>query len=179
MANTTGANPHGSANPQEAQVLIGRITGKWGLHGDLKVEVLTDFTERFSPGSILYLDGQPARVERSRSFKAGFLVKLDLVNDRTEAELQRGRSVTIPQREVKPLPEGSFYHFQIVDIDVWNEKGEYLGKVKEILSTGSNDVYVVRGESRKEILVPALEEVVLDVNLQDSRMTVRLPQGLS
>ena len=153
--------------------------GTWGLRGDLKVEVLTEFTERFSPGSTLYLDGQPVRVERSRSSKGGILVKLDVVNDRTEADLLRGRFVTIPQQEVKPLPGGSYYHFQIHDLDVWNEKGEHLGKVKEILSTGSNDVYVVSGESRKEILIPALEDVVLDVNLQETRMTVRLPQGLS
>ena len=153
--------------------------GTWGLRGDLKVMVLTDFTERFSPGSTLYLDGKPTRVERSRSSKGGFVVKLDVVNDRSEAELLRGRFVTIPQQEVKPLPEGSYYHFQIIDLEVWNEKGECLGKVQEVLSTGSNDVYVVRGESRKEILVPALGDVVLDVNLQESKMTVRLPQGLS
>ena len=88
------------------------------------------------------------------------MVKLDVVNDRSEAELLRGRFVTIPQQEVKPLPEGSYYHFQIIDLEVWNEKGECLGKVQEVLSTGSNDVYVVRGESRKEILVPALGDVV-------------------
>ena len=148
------------------------------MRGDLKVEVLSDFPERFSPGSVLYLDDQPARVERCRSVKGGLLIKLDLIDDRTGAETVSGQLLTVPRREVSPLAEGSYYHFQIVDMDVRTEEGEYLGRVKQILSTGGNDVYVVSEGSRKELLIPALKDVVIEVNLSENVMTVRLPEGL-
>ena len=140
--------------------------------------LLTDSPSRFSPGSILFLNGEPARIERSRPIKGGLRVKLDTVNDRTGAELQAGRLLTVPRRDVAPLPEGSYYHFQIIDIGVWSDDGEHLGDVKEILNTGGNDVYVVRDGANKEVLIPALDGVVLEVDVSGNRMTVRLPEGL-
>ena len=159
-------------------ITVGRIRGVWGLRGDLRVEVLSDLPSRFAPGSIVYLDDRPVRVQRSRPSKNGLLVKLDAANDRTTAESLRGRSLTIPQRDIGPLQSGSYYHFQIIDMDVWSEQGEYLGIVKEILSTGSNDVYVVREESKRELLLPALADVVVKVDLGEHKMTVRVPDGL-
>ena len=164
--------------PEEAEVIVGRVSGAWGLRGDLKIQLLTDFPSRFSPGSVVYLEGEPARVERSRPIRGGMLVKLDVVNDRTRAESLGGHFLSIPEREVGPLPEGSYYHFQIIDARVWSDQGEYLGQVAEILTTGSNDVYVVKGSDRKELLIPALEGVILAVDLFQNRITVRLPEGL-
>ena len=175
MADTSRPGP---TQPDEDEVIVGQIGGPWGLRGDLKVQVLTDLLSRFSPGSVLHLKGQPTRVERSRPAKGGILVKLDTISDRTEAESVRGLLLTVPRSDVEPPPEGSYYHFQIIGIGVWSEQGEYLGNVKEILSTGGNDVYVLSGSGRKELLIPALEDVVLEVDLGQSRMTVRLPEGL-
>ena len=103
---------------------------------------------------------------------------LDLVNNRTHAESLRGAILTISRDEVGPLPEGSYYHFQVIGIGVWTEDGEFLGEVRQILPTGVNDVYVVRDSGEKEVLVPSLESVVLDVDLGENRMVVRLPEGL-
>ena len=162
----------------EDSVTVGRIKGPWGLLGDLKVESFTDFAGRFSPGSILYLDGQPTCVERARPAKGGFLVKLDLAGDRTSAESFRDRMLTVPREDVKPLPEGSYYYFQIIDMAVFNESGAHLGKVKEILATGTNDVYVVAQADQRDLLIPALADVVLQIDPQNNKMTVRLPEGL-
>ena len=126
----------------------------------------------------MILDGQPARVESSRSVKGGLLVKLDSVNDRTGAESVRGLDLKVPQREALPLPDGSYYHFQIIDMAVWSDGGEYLGEVKQILPTGGTDVYVVRDDNNGELLIPALADVVIDVDLEVNRMTVHLPEGL-
>ncbi len=115
---------------------------------------------------------------RSRQHKGSLVVKLDLVNDRTHAQSLRGKDLTIHERELRTLPGGSYYYFQIIGIGVWTEDGEYLGDVKEILSTGSNDVYLVRGGGDKDVLVPSLEGVVLEVSLDQKRMVVRLPEGL-
>ena len=178
MDSTTRAKRQRSEPSNEDDVVVGRIKGPWGLRGDLKVEALTDFSARFSQGSLLYLDGQPVRVQRSREVKGDFVAKLDVVDDRTQAEALRGRLLTVPQHELNPLPKGSYYHFQVVGMAVWSESGEYLGEVKEILPTrGANDVYLV-GEGRSELLVPAVDEVVLEVDPQENKMTVRLPEGL-
>ena len=165
--------------PSESQdVIVGRIRGPWGLRGDLKVEVLTDFDQRFAPGSVLYLRDQPVRVEAARKIKGGLRVKLDTVNDRNSSESLRGQYLTVPQTEVYSLPEGSYFHFQIMDLEVWTEQGEHLGTVKEIISTGANDVYVIGREERTDLLLPALSGVVLKVDIEGHCMTVRLPEGL-
>ena len=166
------------APPAEDTIVVGRITGPWGLHGDVKVEPHTDYPDRFSVGSLLLLDGRPATVVRTRSYRSGFVVRFDRVSDRTEAEGLRGAFLTAPLEDARPLPAGSYYHYQIIDIDVWTDSGEHLGEVKEILTTGSNDVYVVRGPGDSEVLVPALGSVVLSIDPGQNRMVVRLPEGL-
>ena len=156
---------------------MGRVIGPWGTRGELKVDVLTDSPARYSPGSVLYLGDDPTRVESSHSLKGRLRVKLDSVNDRTRAESLRGCLLSVPRRDVASLPEGSYYHFQLLDMDVWSEQGERLGRIKEIIVTGSNDVYVVERD-RKDLLIPALSGVVLDVDPDRNRMTVNLPEGL-
>ena len=159
-------------------MVVGRVLGAWGIRGEIKVEPHTDVPERFSPGTLLYLDGSPARVLKSRPHKTGLVVTLDVVADRNKAESLKGASLAVPREQVGPLPEGSYYHFEIIGIGVWTEQGEHLGEVLQILATGSNDVYVVRDSSERESLVPALPDVVLSVDTDEGRMVVRLPEGL-
>lgn len=160
------------------RVIVGRIKGAWGLRGDLKVEVLTDVATRFAPGSVLYLESRCVRVQQVRDGKGGLVVKLDAVNHRSLAESLRGQLLTVPQYEVETLPEDSYYYFQIIDMGVQTEQGDHLGTIKEIISTGANDVYVVSDEGRRDLLIPALADVVVEVDLRENRMIVRLPEGL-
>ena len=118
------------------------------------------------------------RVRRSRELKGGLLLKLDSVDDRTSAERLRGKSLSVPANEVPPLPEGTYYHYQLIDLDVYTREGERLGAVREILATGANDVYVVGRPEAKDLLIPALKGVVVCVDLAAGRMIVRLPEGL-
>ena len=164
---------------REAPVIVGRIRSAWGLRGDVSVEVLSDAPHRFAPGSVLRLKGEPARVEYSRKGKRGLLVKLDTVNDRTQAEALRGADLTVLPEQVEALPDGMYYHFQILDLRVQTETGERLGAVSEIIITGGNDVYVVHKDGRRDILIPALPDVVLDVDLDTGVMTVSLLDGLT
>ena len=165
-----------AATPQDDRVIVGRIRGVRGLRGELRVEPLTDSPARFAPGSVLFIDEVSFRVQRSHPAKVGLVVKLDSVNDRNAAEALRDSILTIPAEQVAPLPESSYYHFQIIDMAVLTDEGVPLGYVREILSTGTNDVYVVRDESGSETLVPAVADVVLDVDLDRNTMTVRMPQ---
>ena len=162
----------------QSPVVVGRIRSAWGLRGDVGVEVLSDVPNRFAAGSILRLKGKPTRVERSRKGKRGLIVKLDAASDRTQAELLRGEELTVLPEQVEPLPDGMFYHFQILDMRVVTEAGEPLGIVSEIIVTGGNDVYVVHEEGRRDILIPALPDVVLDVDIDAGAMVVDLPDGL-
>ena len=162
----------------EDDIIVGEITGPWGLRGHVKVKPLTSLPQRFSPEAVLYLHGRSVRVLQVRESGRGLLVKLDSVNDRSQAEALRGEFFTVPRTDLKPLPSGSFYHFQIIGIGTWTEGGDYLGEVTEILSTGANDVYVVQEEGKKEVLVPALHSVILEVSPDNNRMVVCLPVGL-
>ena len=159
-------------------VIVGRIRSAWGIRGDVSVEVLSDMPKRFSPGSMLRIKGRPIRIEHSRKGKRGLLVKFDSIDDRTQAEALRGEELTVLPEQVDPLPEGIFYHFQILGLRVLTEEGEALGSVSEIIVTGSNDVYVIHKEGRRDILIPALPDVVLGVDLDAGHMTVSLPDGL-
>ena len=174
---TSGAGEH--REPPPDHVVVGRVLGAWGRHGELKVQLHTDFPDRFAPGAAVFLDGAPITVQRSRPYKTGLLVKLWGVNGRGAASRLRDVYLTVPSAELPELEDSTYYHFQIVGLEVWTAEGERLGHVREILETGSNDVYVVQRESARDLLVPAIADVVLDVDVDAGRMTVELPQGLA
>lgn len=177
MDHTISPDSHNSSQLPSSHVTVGRIIGTWGLKGHLKVDLLTDVQERFAPGSLLYLDGDPVTVVSSAQRKGHRLVLLDAVRDRTRAEKLRGHSLTIPEDRVAPLPEDTYYHFQILDMDVWSDEEVYVGKVEEILTTGGNDVYIIRDrDSGHENLIPAVAEFVLNVDTVEGKMTIHLPE---
>jgi 16S rRNA processing protein RimM len=159
-------------------VVVGQVTGAWGIRGHLKVQPQTASPERFDQGSTLYLDGIPTRVASMRPNKGGYVVLLESVPDRSAAELLRGAYLTIPERELVVLPENTFYHFQLVEMDVFTDEGEYLGRIAEIIETPGNDVYIVRKPNERDLLLPAIKDVVLNVDTESSRMTVHLLPGL-
>ena len=123
----------------------------------------------------MLLGNLSVRVVSSRQDKAHLVVRLDAVGDRTTAESLRGSHLTVPREEVAPAPRGSYYHYQIIGLDVVTEDGASLGQVVQILQTGSNDVYVVRDGEGRETLVPALADVLLEVDPERGQMLVRLP----
>ena len=164
--------------PPDGHVVIGHVTGSWGLRGDVKVQPQTDFPERFSAGSGLHVDGRRETVVSARPYRGGYVIRLTGVTDRTAADSMRGALLTVPEDEIAPLPEDSYYHFQLIDMRVFSDEGESLGVIVEILDTSANDVYVVRDDAGAEVLIPAIRETVLDVDVDGGRMTVHLAPGL-
>ncbi len=161
--------------PSEGELVVGVVLGPWGIKGDLRVKLLSDVAGRFEPGSVLLLDGEPARIVRTHPHKDGLRVHLDIVPDRNVAELHKGSYLTIEDEEAAPLPEGTYYHHDLMGLEVVDESGESLGRVTEILETGANDVYVVRDDGN-EVLLPAVKEVVLKIDLDAGTMTVKPPE---
>jgi 16S rRNA processing protein RimM len=158
-------------------VAVGSIVGPWGLHGDLKVEPLTDFPQRFAAGGRVCVGGVAYVIERCRWQRSRAVLKLAGIDSATAAAALRHRLLEVPQDELRPLGEGQYYHFQILGLEVRTTAGEILGRVQQIISTGSNDVFVVRGQGR-EVLIPAVEDVVKSVNLAVGRMEVEAVEGL-
>jgi 16S rRNA processing protein RimM len=165
--------------PSPDYLTIGRITAPRGIKGEVKVQVLTDFPERFGLLGTVYLgpDHRPIEIESSRLHQRWALLMFVGRHTRESVEDLRGLQVDIPYSEAMPLGPDMHYEHQIVGLSVWTEEGERLGTVREIIYTGSNDVYVVRG-SRGEVLIPALKDVVLEIDLDEEKILVRLMEGL-
>jgi len=158
-------------------VTVGRILAPWGIQGKLKVEVITDFPERFAPSSQVYINQQPVTIDRAEWHKGKLVIKLDAINSAEEAQKLRGQYLEIPANQLRPLPEGQFYLFQVIGLEVQTTQGELLGIITEILSAESNDTYVVSGD-RGEILIPAIEDVIKSIDLDSGLMTIQPIFGL-
>jgi len=176
MANNKNQNVSGA--PAEG-ILVGVIGAPHGIRGMVRVESLSDFPSRFSPGSIMWAkpQGRKLEVESSAPYNAVLLVKFVGIDDRNAAELLRSARLEIKPEQVAPLPEGQYYHFQIAGLVVY-EKDKRLGVVREVLTNGAHDLYVVDTDSGEEIMIPALKSVVKKIDLTSGRMEVELPAGL-
>lgn len=176
-------NVRGSGPPLRSTeprfVAVGRVLRPHGVRGELRVELLTGYPERLPLHAVLYLgdEGRPYTVERLRLQEGVALIKLAGCDDRDQAETLRGQLLQIPLEHAVPLEEGEYYHFQLIGVEVFTDGGECLGRVVEVLDTGANDVYVVRGR-RGEVLLPAIEDVVRQLDLEGRRMVVTLLPGL-
>ena len=151
--------------------------GACGNTGEVRVQARTDNPQRFSQGSHLLAEGQTLQIEECRWHQGMALIKFRGIDTQEDAERLRGARLEVPLDEVPSLSPDSYYHFQILDMEAWTQGGEFLGVVEDILSTGSNDVYVVR-QGKHEVLVPALQDVIVNVDLEKGRITVDLPEGL-
>jgi 16S rRNA processing protein RimM len=158
-------------------VSIGRVSSAHGVRGEIKVQPLTDFPERFDPGQKFWLDGSERVIQRSRWQKSVVVIKVDGIETRESVDAIRGHELQIPEPEALPADEGVYYQHDIIGLRVESVDGEALGKVADVLSTGANDVYVVRGP-RGEVLLPAVDDVVRDIDLPGGRMVVELLPGL-
>jgi 16S rRNA processing protein RimM len=163
-------------------LIIGEVMRPHGLRGELKVKILTEFPERFQLLEEVYLSDEgteprPYRLEQVRHHQGFVILKLRTCDNRAAAEKLRGWLVQVPRELAMPLEEGAYYIYQIVGLEVWTEAGEYLGRVAEVLEMPANDVYVVHGPTG-EILLPAIESVIRQINLPTQRMTVTLLAGL-
>jgi 16S rRNA processing protein RimM len=156
---------------------IGRILAPWGIKGEVKVQVLTDFLDSFAAQNQVYLHGGPLTIEHSRRHDKHLIIKLATIDDRGAAERLGGCDVEIPLSQAHTLPEGEYYPLQLIGLEVQTEAGEPLGEVIDIWLRESNDIYVVRG-SRGEILVPAIEDVVKSIDLENGIMVIEVMNGL-
>ena len=164
-------------SPEPEFITIGKIIAPWGIKGKLKVKVVTDFPQRFTPSSKIYINRQPMTINSTEWHKGKAIIKLNTIDSIEDAQRLRGQPVEIHHSQGYPLPEGQYYHFQLIGLEVWTTQGELLGTVTEILTAESNDNYVVRG-AKGELLIPAIEDVIKSIDLDKGCMVIEAIKGL-
>ncbi len=165
---------------EELFLAVGLLRRPHGLNGDLVFEVYSDFPDRLRPGISLYVgdEKRPLKVTRRKPHNDGMVLGFEGISSAEQAARFTGKVAFVRAADRPPLPEGEYYHHQILGLKVEDENGAALGVVTEIIQTGANDVYVVRNEAGREILLPALQQVLLEINLEQQRMKVHLLPGL-
>jgi 16S rRNA processing protein RimM len=158
-------------------IAIGRVGAAWGVRGAFRVLPLADSRALFAPGRGVAVAGKPYTIASAQWRKDTVYLRLSGIEGREAAGELRGRLLAVAETELEPLPEGHYYRFQLIGLTVVSTEGEELGRLADILSTGANDVYVVRGD-RGEVLLPATDEVVREIDLEAGRMLIEALPGL-
>jgi len=159
---------------------VGLLRKPHGLRGDLLLEIYTDFPERLKPGTTILAGDkhQPLKITRRRPTNDGMILGFEGINTPEEAGKWRATVVYVPTADRPTLPEGQYYHHEMIGLTVVDETEKVLGELTEIIITGANDVYVVTPAEGKDILLPALKEVILAIDLPANTMRVHLLPGL-
>jgi 16S rRNA processing protein RimM len=169
-----------SARQPPEHLVVGRVVRPHGVRGALVVEPGSRVIESLQPGSIIFLgeSEQAYKIENIRPHRKRFLIALEGIKDRNEAELYRDLDVRLTYVDSDPLEEHEYYYWQILGLQVETEEGLNLGQVVDIIETGANDVYIVHNEAGEELLLPAIAQVILQVELEANKLVVRLLPGL-
>jgi len=156
-------------------LLVGRLRSAHGLKGEIAMEVLTDFPQRLCANRIVYVgeNRQPLLILRSRWKAQLLLIAFQEIEDRNEASLLCNQPVFVRAEELPPLDDGEYYHHQLIGLKVVEESGKLMGVLSEILETGANDVFVVKPDNTPEILLPVIESVIVNVNLEAGEIIVK------
>lgn len=176
MPTTSGNTPR---EQPDNLVAVGLVLRAHGSDGRVRVQPETDNPQRFRKGARLLAGDRELHVERVQRMPDGsLLLRFAGITVRGDAAALAGETLCVPADEAPEAPPGTYYHYQLLGMSVANEAGERLGALTEIIATGANDVYVVTGESA-ELLLPALGDVVLSVDVGANSMTVAVPDGLA
>ena len=143
----------------------------------MRIELLTDFPQRFSPKATLFLGGRAVTVLRFRQHSKGAVLWLEGVVSREQAEALRDQMLEIPEGELQPLGPGEYYRFQLVGLDVLTVDGDPVGRVEEVMPYPANDVLVVR-RPKGQLLLPLVEDVVREVDTAGGRLIIEPVEGL-
>lgn len=162
----------------DGMIRVGQVLAVWGVRGEMRIVPDTANPERFRQGRRVFLRGAERRIITSRPIGKGMvLLHLDGITTPEMAAEYRGYSLYVREDEAPPLEPDWYYHFQLIGLTVVTDDGSELGVLVQILETGSNDVYIIRNDTR-EYLIPAIADVVQDVDIEAKRMTIHAMPGL-
>ena len=159
---------------------VGKIVNTHGIKGDLKVLPLTDYMERFEELDWVYMDCNDERfyIENVRYMPTAVLLSFKGYKDINLVKGFKDKYLFIDENQRRDLPGDTYYIADIIGLDVYTIKDEYIGRVKDIIQTGSNDVYVIKGEGGREIMIPAVEEFILKICLEERKVIIDPIEGM-
>lgn len=160
------------------KIKVGQVVNVVGLKGELKVYHYSDYKERFEELTKVYLEDIRYQITGVRYMKELVILKLAGIDDRTEAEKHKGQEIFIDKEDIRVLPEDTYYIFDLIGLTVIDEDGARLGTLSDVIQNSAQDLYEVERENKSKFLIPAVEEFILKVDLQEKTMTVRLIEGL-
>jgi 16S rRNA processing protein RimM len=162
-------------------LVVGFLRRAHGLQGEMIMDLHTDFPERFRSGRKLFVGNErtPMVLAGVRSHAKGMLIRFKGIETPEDTAKFRNQWVYVKASEVPALPEGQIYQHELFGFKVLDENEKPLGELVEIIETGANDVYVVKDESGKEILLPAIPSVILELDPVRRFMRVHLLEGLT
>jgi len=175
------AQPSGSPNAGEPAFLAaGKLRRPHGVHGELVLELYTDFPERLRPRTKVYLGEKhtPMILRSVRVHNEGMLIGFDGIDTPEDAGRYRNQVLYTSTKTLPELNDGEYYFHQLIGLSVEDEAGNLLGKLTEIFETGANDVYTVTDPDGKDILLPAIPDVILNIDLNTKTIRVHLLPGL-
>ena len=178
--NSSNFNTGSSPLDEPVFVVIGKFRKPHGIRGEIVMTVLTDFPDLVKTGEKIFVGEayHPYLIKNIRWHGADMLVSLEELPDRTAVEIFRNIMVYMKAGDIPELPEGGFYTHQLVGMEVITDQGQNLGRIKEIIVTGANDVYLVEPVEGKDILIPAIDQVVLDINQDEGKGLIHIIPGL-
>lgn len=161
---------------------IGQIVNTFGIKGMVKVKPFSDDISRFDELKEVYVKNKSGKkvyeIEEVKYHKQMVLIKFKGIDNPEDANLLRESYLLVDRENEKPLEEGTFYIVDLIGLEVYTDEGELLGTLKDIFNTGSNDIYEVKDELGKQILLPAISEVIKDIDVENRKITVHLIKGL-
>ncbi len=166
----------------EQYLQVGIITSAHGIKGEVKVFPTTDDVNRFKKLKEVILEGKrentTVSVEGVKFFKNMVILKLKGIDTMNDAEKLKNTPLLVTRENAVKLKPGEYFLCDLIGLNVETEDGNFLGTLTEILQTGANDVYVVKMENEKEVLIPNIKECIMKISLEDNLMTVHLLEGL-
>lgn len=161
---------------------VGQIVNTFGIKGQVKVVPFTNDIERFDELRKVYIVNRKNRkeveIENVKYHKNMVLLKFKGLDKIEDVEIFKNCYLEIDRKDGKPLEEGEYYIIDLIGLDVYTDEGTHLGKVDDIYNTGSNDIYVVKDELGKQILLPYIDDVIKEINLESHKIMVHLIEGL-
>lgn len=160
---------------------VGVISSTHGIRGEVKVFPTTDDPMRFKKLKKVFLDTGRERLELEvqsvRFFKQFAIVKFKGIDNINDIEKYKGKGIFVPREDAVPLDEDEYYIADLIGMEVFTEDGHF-GVVKDVMETGANEVYIIESDEHGEVLIPAIRQCVLDVNVEEMKMKIRLMDGL-
>ncbi len=161
---------------------VGQIVNTFGVKGMLKVKPFTDDANRFEELKKVYICKkeklEEVEIEEVKYHKDMVLLKVKGIDDMNEAEKVKGLYLKIDRKNAKKLPKDTYFIADLLGLEVYSDKEELLGKVDDIFRTGANDVYVVKNEKGKQLLLPGIPEVIKEIDLEKEKIIVHILKGL-